>query len=632
MTRSAGILTVSDNCSRGLATDTSGPALQQQLQANNWTVVHTEIVPDDKQKIASVVTKWSATNCQLIVIAGGTGISPSDVTVDAIEPLFSKRLPSLAVAMVTGSLRITPMAALSQVTAGVVGCSVVVAVPGSKKGSVENLQQIISVLPHAVDTAAATQGTRHLHVEQPKEKNTRVQCGCSRPDDADDNQAETIGGQGTVAGRPRKSQHPMVSVDEALRMVIGSMQALPPRDMLLSDVRPGMVLAAAVEAQEPVPAYRASIMDGYAVVAADGPGDYKVIGASTAGGLAQAALMPLRMNTGSIVRVATGAPVPEGADAVVMVEDTQLLQADNQGEELVVRILAGVQPGQYIRPVGHDVSQGAVLLKSGTVVSPVGGEIGTMAVSGNRTFSVHTVPRIAVMSTGDELSESPGELGHGHVRDSNRPALLCALRALGVDAVDAGVVHDDPALLARKIAETLEDCHGIITTGGVSMGERDWVKPVVEQHLKGRILFGRVAMKPAKPSTFAVLPGGKFIFALPGNPASAMVAFHVFSAPALRKLSGHQKYDGARVTAVFCGADMALDGGRPEFVRGRLAWSSGRDKWLVYVTDAHQQSSRMPSMLNTNALVALPRGSNVYPKACAGDQVNVIVIAPPAFE
>ncbi|KAI7826271.1 MoaB/Mog domain-containing protein [Kickxella alabastrina] len=540
MTRSAGILT-------------------QQLQANNWTVVHTEIVPDDKQKIASVVTKWSATNCQLIVIAGGTGISPSDVTVDAIEPLFSKRLPSLAVAMVTGSLRITPMAALSQVTAGVVGCSVVVAVPGSKKGSVEICSKSL-VFSRTLSTLRQPHRDQAFARGAAQGKNTRVQCGCSRPDDADDNQAETIGDQGTVAGRPRK-------------MVIGSMQALPPRDMLLSDVRPGM---------EPCP------RTGHPSWTAT------LLWLQTDRVTTNA--MPLRMNTGSIVRVATGAPVPEGADAVVMVEDTQLLQADNQGEELVVRILAGVQPGQYIRPVGHDVSQGAVLLKSGTVVSPVGGEIGTMAVSGNRTFSVHTVPRIAVMSTGDELSESPGELGHGHVRDSNRPhcSAPCARwgSTLWMLAWSMMIPHCWRAKLLRPLRTAM----------------RDWVKPVVEQHLKGRILFGRVAMKPAKPSTFAVLPGGKFIFALPGNPASAMVAFHVFSAPALRKLSGHQKYDGARLRPCFV------------FVRGRLAWSSGRDKWLVYVTDAHQQSSRMPSMLNTNAL------------ACAGDQVNVIVIAPPAFE
>lgn len=217
-----GILTTSDRCSRGLAADTSGPALRKLLEADgNWAVTDTKVISDNKQLISDTVQQWSRNNLSLIVITGGTGISPTDVTVEAIEPLFTKRLPSLAIAMVVGSLKVTPMAALSQVTAGVVGSSTVaVAVPGSKKGSVENLQQILSVLPHAVQVAGTKEeGTRHLHKE---EQPAVGMCGCGRPEE-DRKEGEvpaTNRLDDSVSRRARKSPFPMIPVKEALSKVL----------------------------------------------------------------------------------------------------------------------------------------------------------------------------------------------------------------------------------------------------------------------------------------------------------------------------------------------------------------------------------------------------------------------------
>ncbi|KAJ2816333.1 hypothetical protein GGI24_005750, partial [Coemansia furcata] len=344
MATPVGILTVSDKCSRGQALDTSGPALRQLLesgQQQQWSVVTSLVVPDDRQVISQTTRDWCAHSpgsagplCRLVIITGGTGISPSDVTVEAIEPLFTKRLPSLATAMVVGSLKITPMAALSQVAAGVVGESVVVAVPGSKKGSVENLQQILGVLPHAVDTAMAYAGTRHLHPATLVATTAEplAMCGCSRPNDDDGTMhvAEGLSNdlEASVVRRARKSPYPMTPVDEALQLVLSHVAPLPPVQLPLGEIREGHIIAADVIAHEDVPGYPAAVMDGYAVIAADGPGTYAVRGAATAG---RATATPLR--PGEVVRVATGAPIPAGADAVVMVEDTRLLESSD-GEEI----------------------------------------------------------------------------------------------------------------------------------------------------------------------------------------------------------------------------------------------------------------------------------------------------------
>ncbi|KAJ2489916.1 hypothetical protein IWW37_003610 [Coemansia sp. RSA 2050] len=661
MATPVGILTVSDKCSRGQALDTSGPALRQLLEATvngrqQWAVTTSLVVPDNRTLISQTIGSWCAATssgplCRLVIVTGGTGISPSDVTVEAIEPLFTKKLPSLATAMVVGSLKITPMAALSQVAAGVVGETIVVAVPGSKKGSVENLQQILGVLPHAVDTAMAHSSTRHLHsgsgtpIASAAGPRPLAMCGCSRPDEdgVATHVAEGLSNDldGSVVRRARKSPYPMIPANEALRLVLSHVTELPAVELPLRDICEGQIIAADVVAREDVPGYPAAVMDGYAVIAADGPGTLTVRGATTAGrAAADPSDGPLR--PGEVVRVATGAPIPPGADAVVMVEDTQLLESRGS-EEAVVRILESGQvvPGQHIRAVGHDMRKGSVVVSAGSPITAVGGEIGALAISGHARFLVHAMPRIAVLSTGDEVVDTldpaaQSKLEYGAIRDCNRPALLAALKSLGCPTLDLGVVKDDPDSLAETMARALSTCQGIISTGGVSMGERDWLKPVVEQRLNGKIIFGRVAMKPSKPTTFATTPEGKFIFALPGNPVSALVAFHMFAAPAIRKLAGHSSRSGEEISvlrpsivAMFKGQDLILDRVRPEYLRAAVVWDQRRDKWLVRVIDQHQQSSRVVSMLHANALISLPRGSEQKPRVRSGDSVTAIMIASP---
>ncbi|KAJ2612046.1 hypothetical protein H4S08_002881 [Coemansia sp. RSA 1365] len=667
-----GILTVSDKCSKGLATDTSGPALEKLLlsQGEVWTIAKKQTVPDNAQIISNTVSSWCAplesTNsisisdyCRLVIITGGTGVSPSDVTVEAVEPLFTKKLGALATAMVIGSLSITPFAALSQVAAGIIGQAIVLAVPGSRKGSVENVQQILSILPHAVETAGAVDGTRHLHasngkpiVEQTSTNKPTIKCGCARTDDSGEVKSQGLSNKlgGGITGRARKSPYPMISVSAALEHVLSSISELPAQELHLNQICPGQVLAKDVLARENVPAYPASIMDGYAMIASDGAGEFTVRTASTAGAVSQEINEHTPLQSGEVVRVATGAPMPPGADAVVMIEDTELIESTAQGnEELRVKIIdsANIVSGQFIRPIGHDLKAGTVVLHAGTVITTVGGEVGTLAVSGNKSFLIHPLPTIAVMSTGDEVVDVLGEvcenLQYGSIRDCNRPALITALRALGCTIVDLGVVKDEPDILAQTISKALDTCEGIITTGGVSMGEKDWLKPVVEQQLGGKIHFGRVAMKPSKPTTFATIPHNtkshlqeKFIFALPGNPVSALVAFHMFVAPAIRKLAGHLLRLGSSqhtlrpsVKAMFDGLDYILDRTRPEYLRGSLVWDRVLNRWIVRFTEINQQSSRMASMRCANALISLPCGSDNKPAITRGEWVDVIVIAAP---
>ncbi|KAJ2005329.1 hypothetical protein GGI04_002295 [Coemansia thaxteri] len=667
-----GILTVSDACSRGQADDKSGPALRQLLAGagGRWAVVATRVVGDSQAAIAQAVGAWTQqAECRLVVVCGGTGVAAGDVTVAALEGLFAKRLPALATAMVVGSLRITPMAALSQVAAGVINQSIVVAVPGSPKGATENLQQILAVLPHAVDCAATGRsGTRHLHGEASSGIEIGsgdvgsgvvgsgvVLCGCNRPDDADaDAPAPLSDPLGTAAARrARASPYPMVAADAALQLVLDHAAPLAPVTVALADLHAGLVVAKDVVAAEDVPAYPAAVMDGYAVLAGSGGADatYRVVGAAAGDqGLADSQGQSVCVGAGQAVRVATGAAVPRGADAVVMVEDTRVAEEGADGEELAIRVAGAPVAGQHIRTVGHDLQRGAVVLRAGAIVTAAGGEAGAVAAAGAGAAGVcvHAMPCVGVLSTGDEVHDYGGPLPRGAVRDANRPALLAALAAMRCAAVDLGVARDDPDALTQALAQALRSCHVVITTGGASMGDRDWLKPVIEQRLRGRVVFGRVAMKPAKPTTFAVVPADLaadlaaadsaparncLLFALPGNPVSALVAFHVLVAPAIRKLAGHNVPRALRpsVAAVFIGPEWPLDAARPEFVRAALAWDHGLARWTARIADRHQQSSRIASMVGANALLALPRASAAAPTIRDGDQVTAIIISPPTI-
>ncbi|KAG6019910.1 hypothetical protein E4U41_003032 [Claviceps citrina] len=315
-----------------------------------------------------------------------------------------------------------------------------------------------------------------------------------------------------------------------------------------------------------------------------------------------------------------------------MVEDTALraMTGDGREEEAVeIQAQGVVRPGDNIRDVGSDLARGALVLRKGEQISAVGGEIGLLAAAGVSTVKVYRKPVVGILSTGDELVEHDraGPLRPGQVRDTNRITLTCAARDRGYDVVDLGIAPDGPAALEEALRAGLRAADVLITTGGVSMGELDLLKPTIERSLGGTIHFGRVAMKPGKPTTFATVPVkdgqgrrvAKPIFSLPGNPASALVTFHLFVLPSLYKLSGLSPVGLSRVPVVL-GHDFPLDP-RPEYHRAVVTVAA--DGVLTASSTGTQRSSRIGSLRAANALVCLPRGEGMLDK---GSKVDALLM------
>jgi gephyrin len=387
----------------------------------------------------------------------------------------------------------------------------------------------------------------------------------------------------------------------------------------------GSVLAEDIRAAENVPAFRASIVDGYAVVV---PKDGNMKGTFPVTAVSHAAPGEIKaLGEGEIARITTGAPLPPGATSVIMVEDTVLKTMTEGGkEEKEVEIQAeGVKEGENVREVGSDVSKGTVILKKGEQISGVGGEIGLLASVGVAEARVYKKPVVGILSTGDEIIEHDraGPLRLGEVRDTNRITLISAAKEWGFEVIDLGIAKDRPGSLEETVRSGLRQADVLITTGGVSMGELDLLKPTIERSLGGTIHFGRVAMKPGKPTTFATVPVkdndgqrlDKLIFSLPGNPASALVTFHLFVLPSLQKQAGMSPAGLPKVPVVL-GHEFRMDP-RPEYHRAVV--TVGSDGVLTANSTGGQRSSRVGSLRSANALVCMPAGTGKLDKGARVD-------------
>jgi len=315
----------------------------------------------------------------------------------------------------------------------------------------------------------------------------------------------------SIANRARESPWPLLPMDAALSTVLSHAQGQrQEQEQHQQQHQPqqaaaatGHVLAQNIDALAPFPPFRASIMDGYAVVSSDGPtGIRRVVGpSSTAGSALRPAFVVL---PGTVARITTGAPVPEGADAVVMVEQTALVQTDteNPNEEGLVELRRGpadvIKHGDNVRQIGSDIALGERVLSKGDVLGAA--EIGLLAAAGVQTVSVRRKPVVAIVSTGDELVDAhqqASQLGPSQIYDSNRPAIKTALETSGLvgSVVDLGIVNDTVDNLVAAVRRGLELADVLITSGGVSMGETDLLKPTL-QALGCTVHFGRVQMKP----------------------------------------------------------------------------------------------------------------------------------------
>ncbi|KAK4482777.1 hypothetical protein RD792_009945 [Penstemon davidsonii] len=419
----------------------------------------------------------------------------------------------------------------------------------------------------------------------------------------------------------------MISAEEALKIVLTVGQRLPPVTVSLHEAL-GKILAQEVSAPDPLPPYPASIKDGYAVVASDGPGEYLVITESRAGNDG----VGVTVTPGTVAYVTTGGPIPDGADAVVQVEDTVSVESEAVNSKQV-RILKQITRGLNIRPVGCDIAKGDLVLKSGEHLGAA--EIGLLATVGVTTVKVFPTPKIAVLSTGDELVEPTiKSLNRGQIRDSNRAMILAAAVQQQCDVLDLGIAPDDEEEIEKILDRAFSSGIDILlTSGGVSMGDRDFVKPLLEK--RGRLHFHKVCMKPGKPLTFAeILPGSTesraenkiLAFGLPGNPVSCLVCFHLFVVPAIRLITGWTNPHLPRVRARLK-QSIKTDPVRTEFHHATIRWENSdgsESSGFVAESTGHQISSRLLGMKLANALLELPPGGNLIP---SGTSVVAIIIS-----
>jgi molybdopterin molybdotransferase len=399
----------------------------------------------------------------------------------------------------------------------------------------------------------------------------------------------------------------LTPLDEVQAAVLRECLPLTPLAVDLQDAI-GCVTSMAVEAEELVPPFDNTAMDGFAVRAADTidpPVELKIVGTLAAG----ADPTSVDVGAGEAVRIMTGAPMPTGADAVVMVEQTR-----TEGDVVVVDHHA--QQGEHVRRAGDDLEPGDVVVDAGTVLTPA--HLGVLASLGYARVPVFPRPRVGVLSTGDELVEGSQELRPGQIRDSNRPTLLALVRQSGFTPVDLGLARDDEEAITAAIERGLATCDALVTSGGVSVGDFDYVKAVLDR--LGSMHSWQVAIRPAKPLAFGTVRD-KPVFGLPGNPVSSMVSFELFARPALRQMGGHRRTLRPQVEAVVAEPIRRRPDGKLHLVRVVAAVGSD-GRWRVRPVGG-QGSHQLAAAAAANALALVPDGDGI----AAGATVKVLVLS-----
>ena len=381
----------------------------------------------------------------------------------------------------------------------------------------------------------------------------------------------------------------------------------------------GCITAEEVVAREQVPPFANTAVDGYAVIASDTttvPVTLRVTGTVRAGmsGLDT----PVEM--GCAVRIMTGAPVPPGADAIVMVEDTE---GSPDSDSVVITAAASVD--QHIRPAGDDVNPGDAVVAVGTELTAA--HLGVLATIGVTDIAVIRRPRVGVISTGDELVDDGSALAPGQIRDSNRLTLRKLLEFHRFETVDLGLARDDETVIEEAMRAGAESCDAIVTTGGVSMGDFDYVKVVLDRI--GDMRWMQIAIRPAKPLAFGRLTRSDGtavpVFGLPGNPVSSMVSYELFCRPGLRRMSGFadDDLDVGVVSGVLAEPMRRRPDGKTHFARVVCAWDADCGTYMVRSAGA-QGSHHMAAMAAANALAELPDGDSLE----AGATVRVRLLHP----
>ena len=396
----------------------------------------------------------------------------------------------------------------------------------------------------------------------------------------------------------------MLTYKDALAQILDQAVPLAPIQTRLTDAL-GLVLAEDLTTPFDLPPFDNSSMDGFAVRAADLesiPVTLPIVGEIAAGALDIPALLP-----GTALRIMTGAPVPDGADTVVPVEDTEA-EADGKAA-----FLEAVQQGQHIRRAGEETKRGSVVVPKDARLRPA--EIGMAATVGRAEVFAYPRPRVAIVSTGDELVEPGAGLKRGQIYNSNAYALAAQVQDAGGVVVQQLHARDTPEAL-RAAFDSCAGADILITSGGVSVGDFDYVKAVFAE--RGTVDFWKVAIRPGKPLAFGQW-GKTLFFGLPGNPASSMVTFELFVRPALRKLAGHSQLTRPETKAVLT-ENASHTPGRQSYQRARVSGEPGR--YTVRATGA-QGSGMLSPLVQANALLVLPSETAIFP---AGTEVTVLLL------
>ncbi len=409
----------------------------------------------------------------------------------------------------------------------------------------------------------------------------------------------------------RASAYPLIEVERAAALVDEHVPVLAPTRVPLAECA-GRALATDLVAGAALPAFPSSAVDGYALRAAEAGTSLLIAGESAAGRPLGRALEP-----GSAARILTGGQLPEGADCVVMVEDVTVA-----GDRVTAP--EGLKPGQNFHVPGADLKAGELVLRAGSQLGAA--ELGLAAALGIPALEVRPRPRVALLSTGDELVEVGDRPGPGQIPDSNRWALLAALREAGAEVELLGIGPDEPAALRELVVRALITADVLVTSGGVSVGTHDLVKPLLES--LGTVHIGRIKLKPGKPFTFAVLRGSrsggspKVAFGLPGFPVSSLVTFEVFVRPALRKMQGFEQLQRPTLP-VRLAYDARATADRTEYQRVTLRREGGE---LVAESTGSQSSSRLMSLAGAHALIRVPPGGQGI---SSGTVVEAMILSLP---
>lgn len=409
----------------------------------------------------------------------------------------------------------------------------------------------------------------------------------------------------------------MTPLEEVREIVLAQCARGPIVTLPVKEAR-GCVLAHDVIATEPVPPFANTAVDGYAVRAADVasvPVELRVVDEVAAGAVAR-----VDVTDGTAIRIMTGAPIPHGCDAIVMVEDTERVGDDS------VRILKSVSVGDAIRGQGSDVEVGTVVFTEGAELTPM--VEGVLASINAREVQVYWRPRVGVISTGDELVDDGSPLQPGQIRESNRKMLLRIIEECGAEPIDLGILRDNEeeleSVLVKVTSRGVVDA--LITSGGVSMGDYDVVKAVLSRVADMR--WFQIAMKPAKPFAFGVMPGenGRTVpvFGLPGNPVSSLMSFELIARPALRAMMGHAHPFRPSVAAIVDEDVVRRPDGKIHFDRVHATW--GADGRVHVRRTGAQGSHQLAATAMANAIMAVPDGNGVK----AGDTVAVTFLGPSA--